>query len=363
MVRIFFFVICLLVSFGEASKDLCVRQFAPGRCLLDTDQCLVTKLYAEKYEYFRASGNILYAKSFDSIGNWFLVLPKLFEIAIMLDLAIVVDSAKFLAFDIVVEPNAFNYQVGVDVSVKMNSSEFKRIDSAHATIVLSHTHWEALPSTYRATFHPSKEGSQLVFEVHETFDLLKQLTGSVHPHSCMFSAMFRWTVYFDNVYKQELFKNPIFDQRIYSVLHISTTEGENHRYDASAHSSYIIDDSRVSNFTMLCHHFQSVLGTVTKESQVLYIAGNSKRAKSRCKAALPQVHYAHLGLDRDSFHTKESPLPAIVSFLDYRFALNAKYVIHSGSSFVSTIISIRELKCESHPVYPYSTHGDKIRYL
>ena len=312
---------------GASAQPLqvnCDRQFHLGSCLITTQPCRAERQYASRHKYLRRAGRVLVCRAISSIGNLFGYVGRCVAAAQQLDLAVVVDTRAFPEMDTMLEPNLVDYSSGPDIDALMGAQQFVKAKLRFRDTTM---------------IYPAIEA--------RSFAHLRNFTLGSSTSRCALTAMFRWTRFAVSEYRELTKHHPaIATLGSYWAWHVRTSYGERHRFNPAVHK-HVLNLETLSPEDICSKFSQRFSHDWGRATTTVYIATNSPDIAGACREALPAIRFVSFNSSKG--HTEDKNIDVMrAAFLDMIALSRAKGILHTGSSFVSTMAAGAFERCNEH---------------
>lgn len=318
-----------------------------GEHSANLSHCVAVQQYVRKYDYLKSRGNFLYIEAYDAVGNFFSDLRLLLKVAIILDVAIMVNVQHVYEWLVMLEPNLielFVYNEPTFILFRNECVAFKL-------------------SSYRTKGYLSMNSNELEkFWSHKSFknnafnhlSFLESQTNEMQlkfPAYCSFNMALKWTRF---ALRKEIemfgrIKSEGFNTDNYVVWQARTSEGEVTGFRPSIHG-HVITHSDSMNYSAVCDVFmmnQKYMDKIffNKNSTLpsILIVGNGITMKNSCLSRFQTSHRV-FSLDFNysgSLHTQYKQLVVyVIVMLELKAIFKSQGLIYTGSSFVSFVLNV-----------------------
>ncbi|CAM9261505.1 unnamed protein product [Ectocarpus sp. 13 AM-2016] len=355
---------------GEGRADFFVRT-------TDDDCDAIWTSWPAVQETAIARGTVLVFDVFPSIGNLFITLHRIIKTARLLEVALALRWRRFHGFRAAFDPASIKWDQDLTTLFQRaqqstQGAEFERLypfSFLDGQMVLSH--WQ-LQILARKTGIPDTSLAEKAAAIGEGFSntTLRSLSRDIVQSSrlplqpCVWNMFLRRSAaMMASLEAHNPWTSHGFGPRPkdYVAWHIRTSDGESkmsflpdvHRYIFHGQSSttvFPIFQSATDAAKNMCPRVFHEDVPMTP----VYISSNSKSMSRNC-TALAAEHgigsgFVDLGIDDVDAHTDFSRNPeatALNAFIDYLYLMDASIVVQTGSSFSSTVASIKGFICRT----------------
>lgn len=290
-----------LVESWSTDEWECKRSLYPFNCIQISTTCGTMQEYTRKYRRLRAKGKILqvHASETPLFLNY---LVHWTNLAIALDVAIVINTNDSRDMLLMLEPNLLQYEYDIDVKFFIDSASFDSSasnkthvlhpldESGIATLLypisLAGSMDVELQSITKYKIEPNVEYGEL--------QLIRN-----HSDFCIFNYFFRWTSYAFNLYEQLMVSTPQL-MREYSVWYYHTPSSGEDRITRNLRKHNHAQKKDGRNFVEICHWYKSAYSGFNSrwnnQTNVIYLISNSEEFKSVCMREISDLQFVVGGL-------------------------------------------------------------------
>ncbi|CAM9873547.1 unnamed protein product [Ectocarpus sp. 12 AP-2014] len=334
-------------------------------------------------------GSVLVFDIFPSVGNLFVALHSIVKVCRFLEVGLILNCGRFEPFRAAFIPGSIMWDLDpapfVQQAEQMTSGAeaerrgLRQFSFRDGLIILSDSHLERvaqqmdmrytsldeLAITMQAKYERSSKNDPLRKTGLRGLvrDVEKRLTENIRP--CAWNMLLRRSPsMMASLEDHNPWAPSLFDSRPnhYAAWHIRTSSGETQAsFNPEIHLRVFHDEPSEAVFPLFVSATDSARAACKRVFHEgimpVYISSNSKSMASNCTALAAQhtirAGYIDLGVSDNDAHTAFSKDPgttALNAFIDYLYLMDASVIVQTGSSFPSTVASMKGSKCRVLPL-------------
>ena len=284
-----------------------------------------------------------------------MVLSQIFQLAVDLEVALYLDFSAFAGFVTMLEPNLIPW----DHMYKA------RYDGRHANVIrFPYNDGVLSVSKHILAARPLVKNNLTAYK--SLFELSNKYRAENmdkrHADSCVFPALFRRST--TAVATMTSQSSAWYTQKPYIARHIRTPAGERKEHFNPSVNRYVHTESPEH----LCQTYNAASASLDNSTEHhVYLSTNMDRIKRACARLLgDRLHFVDFNVPDELTHTGNpitngSSISGVAALSDWLFMMDASGLVYSGSSFSSSVVGTRQLKCQVHDIATKMVSHAEIR--